>query len=120
MQSVRMAKISDLMIAEISRILLRKVKDPRVKHVTITDVKVTKDLMSAKVFFSVLLDDLDPEEILKGLNHAAGFIRSELFRHLRIKSVPTLIFKIDPSIAYGAHIEKLLHTIHQERSEDEE
>lgn len=120
MASARMERISDLMIAEISRLLLRKVKDPRVKFVTITDVKVTRDLKSATVFFSVLLDDMDKEEVLEGLNHAAGFIRRELFQDLRMKSVPTLNFKIDESIEYGAHIEKLLHSIHEGKEEDEE
>jgi len=119
MQPARMKKISDLMVVEISKILLRRVKDPRVKYVTVTDVEVTKDLKSATVFFSVLLDDLDKQQILEGLNHAAGFIRSELFPQLRLKSVPTLVFKIDASIEYGAHIEKLLHEIHEGNVKDE-
>lgn len=119
MQSARIERISDLMIAEISQILFRKVKDPRVKNVTVADVKVSKDLKSATVFFSVLLDDVDKEEVLDGLNHASGFIRSELFHRLRIKSIPKLIFKIDPTIEYGAHIQKLLHSIDKENEGDE-
>lgn len=108
------------MIAEISRILLRKVKDPRVHHVTISDVEVAKDLRTAKVYFSVLTEDLDKDEILAGLDRAAGYIRSELFHTLRIKSVPKLIFKLDPSIEYGAHIEKLLHTLHERKDGEDE
>jgi ribosome-binding factor A len=120
MGSARMARISDLMIAEISAILLRKVKDPRVKHVTVADVEVSKDLKKARVFFSVLMDDIDKAEVLAGLNRAAGFIRSELFHKLRLKSIPTLTFEIDPSIEYGAHINELLHRIRDEKEEDEE
>lgn len=119
MQSKRMERVSDLMIAEISRILLRKVKDPRVKYVTVADVRISKDLKSATVFFSVLDDKLDKEDILAGLKNAAGFIRSELFHTLDLKTIPTLIFKIDPSIEYGAHIQKLLHSIHEGKQEDE-
>ena len=120
MSSPRMERISDLMISEISRILLRKVKDPRVQHVTISDVDVAKDLKTAKVYFSVFLEEVDKDEVLAGLNRAAGFIRSELFHVLRFKSIPRLIFKVDPSIEYGAHIEKLLHTLHDGKEEDEE
>jgi ribosome-binding factor A len=120
MPSARMAKISDLMISEISKTLLRKVKDPRVKHVTVTDVEVTRDLKQATVYFSVLMDNLDKEEVLDGLNHAAGFIRSELFHRLRMKYIPKLVFKIDPSIEYGAHMQKILHAIQEGKSPDEE
>ncbi len=119
MSSPRMERISDLMIAEISRILLRKVKDPRVRHVTISDVDVTRDLKTAKVYFSVLPGEVDQKEVLDGLNRAAGYIRSELFHVLRFKSIPRLIFKLDPSIEYGAHIEELLHTLHDGKEEDE-
>lgn len=120
MSSPRMERISDLMISEISQVLLRKVKDPRVRHVTISDVDVSRDLKTATVYFSVLLDSQNKDEVLAGLNRAAGFIRSELFHILRFKSIPKLIFRIDPSIEYGAHIEKLLHTLHDGKDEDEE
>lgn len=120
MGSERMARISDLIISEISHVLLRKVKDPRVKYVTVTDVEVAKDLKRATVFFSVLMDDIDKGEVQKGLNRAAGFIRSELFHTLRLKSIPTLTFEIDPSIAHGAHINALLHGIRDGTDEDGE
>ncbi len=120
MGTERMARISELMISEISHILLRKVKDPRVKYVTVSDVEVAKDLKRATVFFSVLIDDMDKEEVRKGLNRAAGFIRSELFHTLRLKSIPTLTFEIDPSIAEAAHINALLHGIHDGKEDDGE
>ncbi|NOY53843.1 MAG: 30S ribosome-binding factor RbfA [Deltaproteobacteria bacterium] len=120
MSSPRMERISDLMISEISQVLLRKVKDPRVRHVTISDVDVARDLKTAKVYFSVLPGGMDKDEVLDGLNRAAGYIRSELFHVLRFKSIPRLIFKLDPSIEYGAHIEKLLHTLHNGKDEDED
>jgi len=115
-----MERISDLLISEISQILLRKVKDPRVRHVTISDVDVARDLKTAKVYVSVFLEEIDKDEVLDGLNRAAGYIRSELFHLLRFKSIPRLIFKWDPSIEYGAHIEELLHTLHDGKDEDEE
>ena len=120
MSSTRIERVSDLMIAEISKVLFRKVKDPRVKHVTIMDVKVTKDLKLATVYFSVLLDDMDKKEVLDGLTHAAGFIRSELYRVLRMKYIPHLVFKVDPSIEYSANIQKLLHSIDEGKGENEE
>ncbi len=119
MQSGRMARISELMISEISAILLRRVKDPRVKHVTISGVKVSKDLRQATVFFTILIDETDRKEVLAGLNRAAGFIRSELFDRLSLKTIPHLTFKFDPSIEHSAHIDEILHALKKEAAEDE-
>ncbi len=120
MRSGRIERVSDLMITEISDILLRKVKDPRIRYVTVSDVDLTKDLKTATVYYSVLMQHLDREEIQAGLNRAAGFIRGELFHRLRLKVVPTLVFRIDPSIEYGAHIEELLHQIQEGEDEADE
>jgi ribosome-binding factor A len=119
MQSGRMARVSELMISEISAILLRRVKDPRVKHVTISGVKVAKDLRQATVYFTILIDEVDRKDVLTGLNRAAGFIRRELFDRLSLKTIPHLTFKFDPSIEYSAHIDEILHSLKEETPEDE-
>ena len=96
---------------EIADILMRKLKDPRVGFVTVTDVEVADDLRNAKVFVSVL--GTERATTLKGLESASSFIRSELGRRMRMKFVPELLFRYDDSAERGAHIMELLHTIEE-------
>ena len=97
---------------EIADILMRKIKDPRVGFVTVTDVDVSDDLRNAKIFVSIYGEG--KEETFKGLESAAPFIRSELSRRMRMRHVPELLFRFDESVERGAHIMELLHSIEKE------
>ena len=97
---------------EIADILMRKIKDPRIGFVTVTDVVVSDDLRNAKVFVSVY-GSTERTASLKGLESAAAFIRSELGRRMRMKFVPELLFRYDDSAERGAHIMELLHEIEE-------
>jgi ribosome-binding factor A len=99
---------------EIADILMRKIKDPRIGFVTITDVEVANDLKNAKVFFSVLGGD--KAETLKGLKSATPFIRMELGRRMSMRVVPELIFRFDATVEQGAHIMELLRSIEEEKA----
>lgn len=112
----RSARVSDQMKHELAEILMRKIKDPRVRTVTVTDVVVTDDLRNAKIFISSY--DVDRESSLKGLQSAAAFIRSELGKRMRLKFMPEIIFRYDDTVERGAHIMELLHKIEQEREDD--
>jgi len=105
----RAERVSDQMKQEIADILMRKIKDPRIGFVTVTDVEVADDLRNAKVFVSVY--GSDKASTLKGLESASPFIRSELGRRMRMKFVPELLFRYDDSVERGAHIMELLHDI---------
>jgi len=105
----RAERVSDQMKQEIADILMRKIKDPRIGFVTVTDVEVADDLRNAKVFVSVY--GSDKASTLKGLESASPFIRSELGRRMRMKFVPELLFRYDDSVERGAHIMELLHGI---------
>jgi ribosome-binding factor A len=105
----RAERVSDQMKQEIAEILMRKIKDPRIGFVTVTDVEVADDLRNAKVFVSVY--GTDKASTLKGLESASPFIRSELGRRMRMKFVPELLFRYDDSVERGAHIMELLHDI---------
>jgi ribosome-binding factor A len=105
----RAERVSDQMKQEIADILMRKIKDPRIGFVTVTDVEVADDLRNAKVFVSVY--GSDKASTLKGLESASPFIRSELGRRMRMKFVPELLFRYDESVERGAHIMELLHGI---------
>lgn len=107
----RAVRVSDQMKQEIADILMRKIKDPRIGFVTITDVDVADDLRNAKVFFSIYGSEEEKKETLKGLTSAAPFIRSELGHRMRMRHVPELLFRFDKTVEQGAHIMELLHQI---------
>jgi ribosome-binding factor A len=98
---------------EIADILMRKIKDPRIGFVTVTDVDLADDLRNAKVFVSVYGGD--KEASLKGLKSAAPFIRSELGKRMRMRFVPELLFRFDGTVEQGAHIMELLRTIEEKK-----
>ncbi|MFZ4438737.1 MAG: 30S ribosome-binding factor RbfA [Syntrophales bacterium] len=110
----RADRVADLIKTEISNLLLKQVRDPRIGHVTITGVKVTDDLRTARIFFVELGKDQCSQEVQAGLGKAAGFLRRELGRRLQLRCVPELFFDYDPSFAYGNRIERLISEIHRE------
>lgn len=112
--SLRANKVGEQMKKELGEIIGRKLKDPRVGFVTVTDVQVTGDLQQATVFISVLGDEEQKENTLKGLAKAKGFIRSEIGQRIRLRKTPEISFEFDESIDYGNRIDTLLHQIHDE------
>jgi len=100
---------------EIAEILMRKIKDPRIGFVTVTDVEVSHDLRNAKVFVSIYGDEKNKKETLKGLESAIPFIRSELAGRMRFRCVPELLFRFDPTLEQGAHIMELLRSIEEKK-----
>ncbi|MEH6990656.1 30S ribosome-binding factor RbfA [Cytobacillus firmus] len=119
--SLRANRVGEQMKKELGEIISRKIKDPRVGFVTVTDVQVTGDLQQATVFISVLGDAEQRENTLRGLAKAKGFIRSEIGQRIRLRKTPEILFEFDESIDYGNRIESLLHQIQDEgRSKDEE
>jgi ribosome-binding factor A len=97
-----------------------EIKDPRIGFVTITEVDVTADLRHARAYFSHMGGKREREQALAGLNSAAGFVRTELGHRLRLKHVPELEFKYDPTVETGARISKLLHDIHLKETESDD
>ena len=108
----RPARVADNIKIEIAGLLLRKIKDPRVQGVSITEVKTTPDLRRAWVYFSTLKDNV--EEVTAGLNSARGFIRSHLARQLGMRYVPDIEFRHDQTIERMAEMDKLFQEIASE------
>lgn len=104
---------------ELGDIISRKIKDPRVGFVTVTDVQVSRDLQIATVYISVLGDEEQKENTLKGLAKAKGFIRSEIGQRIRLRKTPEISFEFDESIGYGHRIDTLLHEINKEGKREE-
>lgn len=113
--SLRANKVGEQMKKELGEIIGRKLKDPRIGFVTVTDVQVTGDLQQATVFISVLGDEEQKENTLKGLAKAKGFIRSEIGQRIRLRKTPEIFFEFDESIDYGNRIETLLTQIHNDK-----
>jgi ribosome-binding factor A len=110
--SRRTDRVSDLLRAELSDLLLREVHDPRVKLASVTEVDVTTDLKRAVVKVSVLGDDKQREETIEGLHHARGFLRTELARRLRLRATPELVFELDRGAEHSQKISDLLESLH--------
>ena len=111
--TTRQDKVSDLIKDEISRLLLREVRDPRVGFVTVTGTSVSPDLRSVRVFVSVLGDAEVRSACVKALNSAAGFFKRALFKNLRLRYAPGVVFVHDDSLDRGDRIERVLREIHE-------
>ena len=95
----------------LSEILLKKVKDPRLETATITDVKVSRDLRIAKVYFVTSGNKKNMEEVSEGFKSALGYVKRNLARQLGLRYMPDIKFCYDESFDHGSHINKVLKTV---------
>ena len=98
--------------------LIYEVTDPRLEGVTITDVTVDRELAYAKIYVSVLEGSARKEEVLDGLDHAAGFFRYQLSRRIDLRSFPQLRFKWDATAERAERIEELIASLEKERKKN--
>jgi ribosome-binding factor A len=119
MTSFRKSRVAELLRQAISDIVVLRIKDPRVQGITITEVRMSEDLKSAKVYFSSLADGR-VESHKKGLENAGGFIRRQLRQELDLKYIPELSFFYDTSFDNFSHINKLLKQIVTPETENEQ
>ena len=105
--------MNQLIREEISLLLQRELKDPRLGFVTVTEVDVAKDLRTAKVYVSVLGSEAELRASLSALESARGFIRNWLVPRLRMRAVPHLTFHPDRSMAHAAHIQTVLEGLRE-------
>lgn len=121
----RTDRISEEVRREVDRIIREDIRDPRVTGTwSITRADVTRDLRYAKIRVSVLEEE-QRKPLLKALKNAAGFIRRELGKNLRLRYTPELLFEEDDNIAYGVHIASILADVKpaenpETNSEDDE
>lgn len=94
--------------------ILKRMKDPRLGFVTVTDVEVSKDLRYVRIYVSVLGDADSAQRTLEALESGTGFFRSELGARIRLRHTPEVTFKLDQSAQKGARIDALLAELHQE------
>ena len=111
MSGYRAEKVAEQILREISQMIMFSMKDPRLASVTITDVKVARDLSIAKVFFTVTDEEDERKSAELGLKKSAPFMRRQLSQLMRMRAVPELRFHYDESIGYGQKIEALLRQV---------
>jgi ribosome-binding factor A len=107
----RTQRIGDQMQRELAQLIRREVKDPRLGLVTITAVDVSRDVGHAKIFITVMAAEDATDSVaqsLKVLNDAAGFLRMQLGKAMKLRSVPQLHFHYDESVLRGAHLSALI------------
>jgi ribosome-binding factor A len=105
----RSRRVGDQIQRELSGLIREEIKDPRLGMVSISAVTVSRDLGYAKVYVSVLGDELQASESIDVLNHAAGFLRHRLGKLLHIRTVPEFKFLLDRSLEEGARIGALIN-----------
>ncbi len=114
MGKVRVNRVGEEIKKELSILIQREMKDPRIGFCTVTGVEMSNDLSVAKVYLSVMGSNDQGNEALKAITKAQGFLRSELGKKIRFRIVPELVFKLDGSIAYGSKIESIIQKIRKE------
>ena len=121
MASHRAIRIAEMVQREVTDILTRRLRDPRLSVATVTDVEVSGDLKHATIYVSTLEDGEAREEILTALNRAAGAVRHELAPRLSLREVPEVRFRFDDSLERGARVEDILRRLKRgEVAEDDD
>ena len=118
MSGQRERRVGELLKEEISKIIRREVKDPRIGFVSITDVEVSGDLRHAKVFVSVYGDEQEKEDTMAGLKKATGFIRKLVGDRITTYHTPEIIFRYDDSIEHGVYISNLIKEVRKEEKKE--
>ncbi|MCK8816481.1 30S ribosome-binding factor RbfA [Natroniella sulfidigena] len=112
----RSQRVGELIKQEVSDLLQKEIKDPRIGFVTVTDVEVSGDLRHAKVFVSIL--DGNKEETMEGLQATEGFVRREIGQRIRLRHTPEIIFRYDDSIEKGTRIFEILENIDEDGKDE--
>ena len=111
MSSYRPERVGEQIYKETVGLLMYSIKDPRVAPVTLTGVQMSRDIGSARIYFTVTDEETERKDAEKGLKSAAPYIRRELGKLLELRFVPNIYFKFDASIGYGQKIDALLHQV---------
>ncbi len=110
----RSRRVAELIREEISQIITQKLKDPLIGMTTVTTIKLTDDLKSARVYVGIMGDEKTKKNGLRGLERATKWIRVELAKRMDLKYIPNLNFIYDETFEYADNIESLINKIKKE------
>lgn len=111
---LRIQRIAERIREELSEMVIHEVHDPRLNQISITDVTVDKELTYAEIYFSTLEGSQRAEDILAALNHASGYLRSELAKRIELRLFPRLRFHWDPTFERAERLEQLFSQLRSE------
>ncbi len=118
MSSFRPERVGEQILKETTFLLLHRIKDPRVTPVTLTGVKVSRDLSLARIYFTIA-DASERSEAVAGLKSASPFIRRELSQIMKLRFMPEIRFQFDDSISHGQRIDDLLRLVQDDLHDSE-
>ena len=110
----RAVRIAERIRKELSELLIKEISDPRLQGISITDVEVDRELAYATIYYSSIEGSSRVEEIQAGLEHAQGFLRSELAQRIELRAFPRLRFRYDPTFERAENIERLFASLDKE------
>ena len=119
--SVKNTRINSEVLRELSRIISREIKDPRISAMTtVVAVEVAPDLKTCKAYISVLADEEQAKDTIRGLKSAEGFIRTQLAKAVNLRNTPEISFILDQSIEYGVRMSKLIDDVTKDLTDRDE
>ncbi len=116
---IRQQRVAGLLFEEMSIMLAGELADPRISLVTVTDVRVSKDLRNARIFVSHQDEEVPRRDVLKALRSATPFVRGQLAERLGLRVVPELIFTYDDTPEKVARVDEILRRIAAEREQND-
>lgn len=118
--NTRISRINDEILKELSQIIRGELKDPRIGSLTsVVRVETTPDLKYCKAYVSVLGNDEEKDNVMKGLKNATGFIRRLVAQRVNLRFTPEFTFKLDESAEYAIHMDQLINKISKDLKEKE-
>jgi len=111
MPTVRQIRVADRIRIELSELFLRETKDPRLALLTVTDVKIDREYAFAEIYVNAFGEEARKEEVLDALEHAKGYLRSQIGARIRLRRTPELRIFWDPSLEHGERIAQLLDSL---------
>ena len=119
--SVKNTRINSEVLKELSRIISREIKDPRIAPMTsVVSVEVAPDLKTCKAYISVLADEEQAKDTIRGLKSAEGFIRTQLAKKINLRNTPEIFFVLDQSIEYGVRMSKLIDEVTKDLPDEDD
>ncbi|HLG31267.1 MAG TPA: 30S ribosome-binding factor RbfA [Candidatus Brocadiales bacterium] len=114
MVSRRVKRVAEAIRQEVSKIVLYELKDPRIAFLTVNNVEASADLKTAKVLISILGDEVTQRTVMRGLEHAKGYVQREVATRLKMRCTPVITFCIDESLKKTLHVLKLIDEVTKE------
>ena len=109
--SIKQDRMSERIQAILSELLLREVSDPRLQHITVTEVKLDSELMFASIYINALGDESRQNEVMTALARAKGFLRREVGKRIRLRNAPDLVFHWDKTLERGERLHHLISSL---------